>query len=292
MLEAEYGTTNGRLTFTLFIALILHVAVVLGVSFQRPDPAPRAMNLDVTLSSFKSEQAPEEADFIGQENQQGSGTLDEAKMLTTDVHSQFHVNEINDTLLEEQDASAPRPDQARKHIVSRNSPIHITSLSKTLEQQPNELPDGPDQQRLECSIKMASLEAKFDRLRQTYAKKPRVQRLSAASTMRSANAAYVSKWLQRIERIATASYPREARICKDDCRLRLLVSINANGTIHDLSVLKSSGRKVLDDAAKRAVRAAAPFAPFTQEMKQSTDRLEIIRTWTFQGDRYLSGANR
>jgi protein TonB len=68
----------------------------------------------------------------------------------------------------------------------------------------------------------------------------------------------------------------------------VLVSINPNGTINDLEILESSGRKVLDDAALRIVRMSAPFAPFTDEMRKTTDILEIIRTWQFKGNRYLS----
>ena len=45
---------------------------------------------------------------------------------------------------------------------------------------------------------------------------------------------------------------------------------------------------VLDQAAQRIVRLAAPFAPFTGDLAEY-DRLEIIRTWRFaRGDRLSS----
>jgi len=87
------------------------------------------------------------------------------------------------------------------------------------------------------------------------------------------------------------NYPREAESCFDNCRLRLLVAINPDGTINELRILESSGKKVLDDAALRIVRLSAPFAPFTEEMRKQTDILEIIRTWQFKGNRYISDAN-
>ena len=39
---------------------------------------------------------------------------------------------------------------------------------------------------------------------------------------------------------------------------------------------------VLDDAAIRIVQLAAPFPPFSIEMRERTDVLEIIRTWKFE----------
>jgi protein TonB len=61
----------------------------------------------------------------------------------------------------------------------------------------------------------------------------------------------------------------------------LLVAVKADGTIHQLKVLESSGHKILDDAAKNIVRLASPFAPFSEEMRKDAEVLEIIRTWQF-----------
>ena len=53
-------------------------------------------------------------------------------------------------------------------------------------------------------------------------------------------------------------------------------------------MLESSGQAVLDQAAQRIVRLAAPYAPFTGDLAD-IDRLEIIRTWRFErGDRLSS----
>ena len=60
------------------------------------------------------------------------------------------------------------------------------------------------------------------------------------------------------------------------------------GTLYEVQVLESSGQQVLDQAALRIVRLAAPFAPFTGDLAD-IDRLEIIRTWRFErGDRLSS----
>lgn len=291
-MSASTVTSTDRLTFTLFLALMLHALVVLGVSFQNTDPAQYlSKTLEVTLASYKADKAPEKADFIAQENQEGSGILEEARLLTTDREAIFQSNSINETTLQEQQASAPQKRDAQLQVVNTAAPSKNKVASQKLQaEQEQELPDGPERTLLERSLEMASLEAKLESLRQADAKRPRVQRLTAASTLKANDALYVNGWRQRIEENGARNYPREAENCFNNCRLRLLVAIYPNGTIKELTILESSGRKVLDDAALRIVRMSAPFAPFTEEMKKSTDILEIIRTWQFKGNRYLSDA--
>ena len=61
-----------------------------------------------------------------------------------------------------------------------------------------------------------------------------------------------------------------------------MVAILPDGALQEVRLLETSGHKVLDDAAIRIVRLAAPFAPFSDELRQTTDVLEIIRTWQFR----------
>lgn len=291
-MSAAVVVSSDRLTFTLFLALLLHAMVVFGVSFSPSEPNTQlSQTLEVTLASYKSDQAPEKADFLAQENQQGSGTLDEARLLTTDSKALLQTNQINKTSMQEQQASAPKTQKTERKLVTTEGASKQQVASLKLQQHtPTDLPDGPKKNLLQLSLEMASLEAKLESLQQADAKRPRVQRLTAVSTMKANDAQYVNSWRQRIEDNGARNYPREAENCFNDCRLRLLVAINANGTIKELVVLESSGRKVLDEAAMRIVRMSAPFAPFSEEMKKETDILEIIRTWQFKGNRYLSEA--
>ncbi|MFK4751685.1 energy transducer TonB [Oceanobacter antarcticus] len=289
-MTAAVVSSSDRLVFTLFLALLIHAMIVLGVSFSPDDRSNLSKTLEVTLASYRSDKAPEKADFLAQENQEGSGTEEDARMLTTDVKAPFQSNDITPASVQKQEVSAP------KAIANTPSPVTTTAASTikaiSREKQPpaeaKPVPEGPQKMLLQRSLEMASLEAKLDSMRQAYAKRPRVQRLTAASTMKASDAYYVNSWRSKIEKMGTLNYPKEAENCFDNCRLRVLVSINPNGTINDLEILESSGRKVLDDAALRIVRMSAPFAPFTDEMRKTTDILEIIRTWQFKGNRYLS----
>ena len=96
------------------------------------------------------------------------------------------------------------------------------------------------------------------------------------------DAFYLNSWRRKIETIGNLNYPVEARKRKLYGDLRLMVAILPDGTLKEVELLQSSGHRVLDDAAVRIVRLAAPFAPFPDELRQTTDVLEIIRTWQFR----------
>ena len=286
-------TSADRLTFTGFLAALLHAALILGISFTTTDSSQISSTLEVTLASYKSNEAPEKADFLAQENQQGSGTLDEAKMLTTDVDAEFDANSIQQTSPQQQQASAPKVKPEQSALISTTNSARLkTQIAPEQDAaEASDVPDGQQKSLLTRSLEIASLEAKLDNQRQIYAKAPRIQRLTAASTLKANDAYYVNSWRRKIENMGRINYPREAENCFNQCSLRLMVSINPDGTINNLKVLKSSGKKVLDDAAIRIVRRSAPFAPFTEEMKRDIDQLEIIRTWQFKGNRYMTEVN-
>jgi protein TonB len=67
-----------------------------------------------------------------------------------------------------------------------------------------------------------------------------------------------------------------------------MVALLPNGEIQEIKVLKSSGYKLLDEAAIRIVHLAAPYDAFPPDMRRQVDVLEIIRTWRFHKDRFSS----
>ena len=91
---------------------------------------------------------------------------------------------------------------------------------------------------------------------------------------------YFEAWRQKVERIGALNYPKEAKLGNFGS-LRLTVSINQDGAIHDIVVEKSSGSKALDEAAIRIVRLGEPYASFSDRMRHEVDILNITRTWKF-----------
>ena len=279
-----------RLGFTLFVATLLHLALILGVSFTLAKPGQISKTLEITLSTFKSEEKPKEADFLAQDNQQGSGTLEHKAAPKTTEQAPFQDSKVNKVT----PAAAPQPTQRKEAVATKTAlttskpqPQKAPTKQKEEEPQPD-AQQAPIFDTTQLSAEIASLEAQLAQEQQLYAKRPKIHRLNAASTMRDKGAWYKDEWRKKVERVGNLNYPEEARRQRIYGSLRMLVSINRDGTLYEVQVLESSGQQVLDQAALRIVRLAAPFAPFTCDLAD-IDRLEIIRTWRFErGDRLSS----
>ncbi len=138
------------------------------------------------------------------------------------------------------------------------------------------------------SLAMASLSAEVDQRIDAYAKRPRKKWISAR-TREHKYAAYMEAWRTKVERVGNLNYPDEARRRSLSGDLLLEVAISADGAVADIIVRRSSGHKVLDDAAVRIVRLAAPFARFPKSIRDEVDILHIQRTWRFlTGNRFAS----
>ncbi|QXH51123.1 energy transducer TonB [Pseudomonas fakonensis] len=280
-----------RLGFTLFLAALVHLALILGVGFSVVKPADIRHTMDITLATFKSEKPPEKADFQAQDNQQGSGTLDKKAVPKTTEVAPFQDSKINKvTPPPAARQEVPPPPVQQKSAVTTQAPKaqKVEPKPKETKPQPQAEAKVPDFDSSQLSSQIASLEAELSNEQQRYAKRPRIHRLNAASTMRDKGAWYKEEWRKKVERIGNLNYPEEARRQQMYGSLRMMVSINRDGSLYEVLVLESSGQPVLDQAAQRIVRLAAPFAPFTGDLAEF-DRLEIIRTWRFaRGDKLSS----
>lgn len=278
-----------RLGFTLFLAAVVHLALILDVGFTVVKPADIRHTMDITLATFKSEKAPEKADFQAQDNQQGSGTLDKKALPKTTEAAPFQDSKINK--ITPPPATRPQtPPAPAKAVVATQAPKPQKVEPRPKESKPQPKPETkvPAFDSSQLSSQIASLEAELSHEQQLYAKRPRIHRLNAASTLRDKGAWYKEEWRKKVERIGNLNYPEEARRQQMYGSLRMMVSINRDGSLYEVLVLESSGQPVLDQAAQRIVRLAAPFAPFTGDLAEF-DRLEIIRTWRFaRGDKLSS----
>ena len=135
-------------------------------------------------------------------------------------------------------------------------------------------------QRRTLDLERTRLVAEIDRVWQEYQQRPKHKYLNAR-TREYKYAAYMKAWEAKVERIGNLNYPEEARRRSLSGQLRLDVALNADGSIHTITVRRSSGHAVLDDAARRIVQLAAPFAPFPGNIREETDILHITRTWRF-----------
>lgn len=296
-----------RFGFTLFMAVALHAVVIFGSHFSFDPPQPAPQTLEITLAQHPAETPPEDADFLAQTNQLASGTEEDAKLLSTTETSSFQDDRVRNQAAtatpEPQVAPTPAPTPVTATAVAEQTapqantaptpkPAVTTTAKKPekLREKPKQPPKpkpapssgGASTSLLARSLEIANLQAQIEMQQQALAKRPKVRRLTAVSTKSYEDAIYMDNWRRRIVTVGNMNYPVDAHRKKLYGTLRVLVAILPDGSLKSVEVLQSSGHKALDDAAVRIVRLAAPFQPFTTEMKKNTDVLEIIRTWKFE----------
>lgn len=282
-------TSGDRLSFTMFLSVALNAAIILGFTFERPDVSASTHTMEVTLAHFRSQEKPAKADYLAQFNQLGSGTLEKKALTTSPTEAEFKDTTIKETQPLQSEAAAPKVSSEKNIITTVSStPRQVSSNLHIQPNEPTPLNASKTKTLLQRSLEIASLEARLDRQRQNYAKRPRIKRLTSLSTSASSDAYYLNSWRRKIEKIGNLNYPAKARKERLFGSLRLLVAIRPDGSLKEVSLLESSGHKVLDDAALSIVKLAAPFAPFPDELRKSTDVLEIIRTWQFRKNSSLA----
>ena len=266
------------MSFALFLALSLHAAIILGVGFTSPDPAPESSTIEVTLALVNDVEAPEDASFIAATNQLGSGSEEQDQELTATQQADFAANEFNEVVSDALPALPETRFERRELLTTVTDAEDAASTSEELPLPDLEQPRNPDNRTVdELAREIASLEARIAEEQQAQAKRPRVKRLTSVSTRSADEAGYLNMWRQKVERIGNANFPGGS-VFGD---LRMLVVIRYDGTLKDARILESSGHKVLDNAALSIVRLAAPYQDFPVEMRKKYDELEIIRTWQF-----------
>jgi protein TonB len=261
-------------------SIVFHVAAIVGLGFKLPSipkwDAPHNV-MDVVLVNSKSAAKPEKAEALAQANLDGGGNTDQKLR----ARSPFPAVDDRDPSRESK-AAESRVRQLEAEAKELMTRMKSTATVTTVEVAPKGNPktDAEARDLVEKSLEIARLEAQIRRDYQAYQERPKRKFVGArASEYRFAH--YVDNWRQKIERIGNLNYPEEAKTRKLYGSLQLTVAIKADGEVESVEVNRSSGHKVLDQAAIRIVRLAAPFDRFPADVRVDTDILHITRTWTF-----------
>ncbi len=283
---------NNDLGITLIGAALLHIVLILGLTFSLPkNPASDALpQLEITLVQAHTKEEPDEADFLANASQQGGGDSDQPLRATSPLPG---------TSTNKKSVPIFRPASiANEDISSRTDKVLVADSKKqktisqplknkkkkTLEQRP--LIGLPEQMNLDNE--RDRLLAEISLQQQNYQKRPRKKFLTAR-TREYKYASYMDAWRAKVERIGNLNYPEEAKRRNLTGSLILDVAILPDGRLDSINIRRSSRHKALDDAAIRIVRLAAPFSPFPKNFRDDVDIIHITRTWKFQhGDRLTS----
>lgn len=279
------GSEDRVLRYAIGASVLLH-AILLSIHFKLPEALrwqSPPQTLEVVLVNAKSPERPTKADVLAQANLDRGGNVDERRRAKSPlpvteprkpgkdlVEAQRRVQELE--AQQQRLLAQAREAQAR---APENAPLAQS-------EQPATQPSGRD--LADLALAAIRLQAQIDRNIDEYQKRPR-KKFIGANAAEYRFAQYEEDWRLKVERVGALNYPAEAR-GKLYGNLRLTVTIRPDGSVESVELDRSSGLKVLDEAAHKIVRLAERYAPFPPEIRRDTDLLVITRTWFFgRGDK-------
>lgn len=280
-----------RLQLAMFASLALHATILLGVTFQMPIPNTDriATSLEVVLVNNKTQTQPTDTETLAQANLEGGGNTDANRRAKTPFPLLPKSKPLIDDMAAQQKVKQLEQ-EAKKLLVATESAQSIEQPDANTNQ-PEENPSPSEAADLvQRSLDIARLKAQIAKDHDAYQKRPK-RKFVGARTKEYRFARYVEDWRLKVERIGNLNYPEEARKGKLYGNLQLTVGIRADGSLESIGINRSSGEKILDEAAIRIVRLSGQngFAPFPPEISRDTDILHITRTWVFaRSDRLTS----
>lgn len=303
---------DARFTRFLLLSGVLH-ALLLSLTFVAPPKQPavrRDDTLQVILVNARNAERPPQAQWHAQTDLDGGGESTQPALPTAPLPP-VATEEASAPPVVAQRAAAPAPvDSAQEpatHDAGTPTPPQLTQRQaphKTPERKPSPKAQKPAEAErqprpaaeptpevrgvdlLNAAATIAQLQAKIAEETRAIAERPRVRHIGV-STQSHPYALYLEAWRQKVERVGTLNYPSEAR-GKIYGSLILQVALNAKGEVVETQIIRSSGHPILDEAAKKIVRLASPFARFPPEIAQETDILVITRRWTFTRNQKLT----
>jgi len=266
------------LTLALVLALVLHAAVITQLHFDwlnaERDSTPA--DLDVVLVEWSSDKAPEQADFLAQANQQGGGENSERERPSSPPPSE--PTGAAPDRPEPQPMRQPERTASPAEVLTQQESPREIAPAEDAETERNTLPDASE--LLQQSRRIAQTTADPLDTERLLPRRPR-RKFITANTREHLYASYMRAWVAKVERVGNMNYPERARQRNLEGSLVLSVDVLADGSIEHVRVMRSSGYDLLDEAAVRIVRLAAPYAALPPDVRQETDVLTITRTWQF-----------
>lgn len=274
--SAQVPKRDIGLPVAIVIAVGVHALIIFGISFSMgKDPA--GMMQDVAKALTDNMKPNEDAQFIADASQEGSGTVQEQLRQETDQISPLSAEQMSET----QDVIS-----LQRQV--RQQQYQESYLRTTLSwRQANVESDNDSKKEQEDMIaqeerlrkQVATLEAQLSQRQQVYATKSKVVTVDSNSTTYGA-ADYINTFREHVERVGNLYYPAQALAQNIMGDVRLMVIISSDGSIKAIRLLESSNSTILDEAAKQSVRQAAPFGKFTKDMSDIVE-LRLIRTYHY-----------
>lgn len=290
-----------RIALALMASFALH-GIVLSTQFTLVNPRhfeDLTPPMEVVLVNARTSEAPLNPDVLAQVDLAGGGNVDDDRQAKSPLPYKAQPAEQSEA------ATLARvrqlEEQARQLLTQLKSQAAVDSSPETAPRR-----EVNSAELMLQASEAAKLQAQISRNWDEYQKRPR-RDFVGANAKSYTYARYIEDWVSKAERIGNLNYPEEARRQRIYGSLRMTVSLYADGTVESIDIDKSSGSKILDQAAINVVNLGAPYAPFPREMREAIWKasgapsafanqggreiaISITRTWTFTRSDQLVGS--
>jgi periplasmic protein TonB len=276
---ADSDPQRRSFSLALGVSLALH-AIVLSIHFKLPEAINKATEhaLDVILVNSRSANRPDHVQAKAQVNLDGGGNTDEDRRAKTPLPVAPTIKEGSD-LIEAHKRVSDLEAQQQQMLTQIQGRRAVVTEARRNDNAPPGPPTASGLDLATAALNLARLEGQIARNVEDYNKRPR-KKFIGARVEEYRFAQYVEDWRQKVERIGNLNYPDAAK-GRLYGSLVLTVVIKNDGSLDKVEINRSSGQKVLDNAARRIVEMAAPYSPFPDSIRRDTDVVEVTRTWSF-----------
>ena len=92
---------------------------------------------------------------------------------------------------------------------------------------------------------------------------------------------YISQFSAKVKRVGQGIYERGTLPAGS---LTTMIEINADGSVKNFKITRSSGNKKLDEAVENMVYSGSPYSALPFQLQNEAPTLTFSRTWEFFGD--------
>ncbi len=280
-----------RLPAMLFLAALIHGILIIGVTFnpEMLDDFSEAISLEVTIVADPDQEIdrPDDAEYLAQASQEGGGNTPEQLRPSAPLESLSPIDnpgtESGESFLD-----------ATEHEVSADQLLASAAeqeLAVTDDPRIDPQPDATTAMALEAGSETTLPLPQEESATLLITDDDPRQLVISADTRESVVAAYLDNWKRRIESVGDEYFPTLGNLEGLTGSPTLEVSIDASGQLKDVVIRKSSGSRILDQAALDILRRASPFDPFPADISAEYDSLRFAYKWLFSEEFVPSAAN-
>jgi protein TonB len=280
-----------RLPAMLFLAALIHGILIIGVTFNPYilEEFSEAISLEVTIvaNPDQSIDRPDEAEYLAQASQIGGGNTSADASPSAPLES---VSPMDNLGVEDGDSlqeSTAHEKSADQVLMTQND--QDRAVPDELREKPQ--PEDSTAIALEYgSEQTLPLPQEAEATMLIHDDDPR-QLVISVDTRESTIAAYLDNWKRRIEAVGDEYFAELGELEGLTGSPTLAVKIEASGQLSEVVIRKSSGSRVVDQAALDILRRASPYDPFPEEVRDEYDRVLFAYKFLFSAERLPSTAS-